>query len=90
MKQFDVLKFIADNAGLNLADALVKAYEQGQNDYKEKIDQVTKQLESNLIGVNITLEVLAKGDALIPKMEGAKDTLEDCLSYIHKYCDKGE
>ena len=88
MKQFDVLKFIADNAGLIIADALVKAYEQGQNDYKEQIDQVILQLESHLIGVNITLEILAKDDALVPKMEGAKDTLEECLNLIHEYCDK--
>ena len=68
MNKFNVLKFIADNSGLSLPDALEKAYEQGINDSKNE--------------VNITLDILQKNDGLVPRMEGAKTTLEECLSII--------
>jgi hypothetical protein len=52
------------------------------------LDKIRNQIKSNLRGVEIALEVLAENDPLRPKMEGAKDTLEDCLEIIDKY--KGE
>jgi len=79
MNKFDVLKFIADNSGLSLPEALEKAYEQGINDIKS---ESISRIQSYLDGVNITLDVLQKNDALIPKMQGAKTTLEECLSMI--------
>ncbi len=79
MNEINVLKFIADNPGLSLPEALEKAYKQGANDLK--IEIIT-QIQSYLDGVNITLDVLQKIDGLIPKMEGAKTTLEECLSFI--------
>lgn len=48
------------------------------------IEKLREQLKSNLRGVEIALEVLVKSDPLRPKMEGAKDTLEDCLELINK------
>lgn len=79
MNKFNVLKFIADNSGLSLPDALEKAYEQGANDLRDKI---INQIQSYLDGVNITLDVLQENDGLIPRMEGAKTTLEECLSIV--------
>lgn len=79
MNKFDVLKFIADNSGLSLPEALEKAYEQGANDIKS---EAISKMQGYLDGVNITLDVLQKNDALIPKMQGAKTTLEECLSMI--------
>ena len=49
-----------------------------------KLEKIRDQLKSNLRGVEITLEVLVENDPLRPKMEGAKDTLEDCLELIDK------
>ena len=79
MNKFDVLKFIADNSGLCLPEALEKAYEQGINDSK---DEAISKIQSYLDGVNITLDVLKENDELVPRMEGAKTTLEECLSII--------
>ena len=49
-----------------------------------KLEKIRDQLKSHLRGVEITLEVLVENDPLIPKMEGAKCTLEDCLELIDK------
>lgn len=51
---------------------------------REVLDKIRAQLKSHLRGVEITLEVLVESDPLRPKMEGAKDTLEDCLELIDK------
>ena len=48
------------------------------------LDKIKGQIEDYLHGVEITLEVLAQNDPLRPKMEGAKDTLEECLELIDK------
>lgn len=79
MNKFDVLKFIADNSGLSLPEALEKAYEQGANDLR---NEAISKIQGYLDGVNITLDVLKENDGLIPRMEGAKTTLEECLSII--------
>lgn len=79
MNKFNVLKFIADNSGLSLPDALEKAYEQGINDSK---NEAISKIQSYLDGVNITLDILQKNDRLVPRMEGARITLEECLSII--------
>ena len=49
------------------------------------LDKIRDQIKSHLRGVEITLEVLVENDPLRPKMEGAKDTLEECLEIIDKY-----
>lgn len=46
------------------------------------LDKVRAQINSNLRGVEIALEVLDKNHKLRPKMEGALDTLKECLSII--------
>ena len=69
-----------------LVEMLSQTYDVGQENCKKKIEKVIEQIESHLKGVNIALDVLDKNDALYPKMEGAKDALEECLSIIHKYC----
>lgn len=48
------------------------------------LDKIRAQLESNLRGVEIALEVLVENDPLRPTMDGAKTTLEDCLELIDK------
>ena len=48
------------------------------------LDKIRKQIKSNLRGVEIALEVLVENHPLRQKMEGAKDTLEDCLELIDK------
>ena len=48
------------------------------------LDKIREQIKSHLRGVEITLEVLVENDPLIPKFEGAKDTLEECLELIDK------
>ena len=55
---------------------------------KEVLDKIIAELHSRLDGVNITLDVLVENDPLIPKMEAAKTTLEECLSIIAKYAQK--
>lgn len=37
MSDFDVLRFVADNAGMNIFDALIKAYKQGSLDTIEEV-----------------------------------------------------
>lgn len=49
------------------------------------LDRIRTQITSNLKGVNIALDVLDESSPLRPKMEGAKDTLVDCLDLIDKY-----
>ena len=51
---------------------------------REVLDKIREQIKSHLRGVEITLEVLVENDQLRPKMEGAKDTLEECLEIIDK------
>ena len=51
---------------------------------REVLDKIREQIKSHLRGVEITLEVLVENDPLRPKMEGAKDTLEECLELIVK------
>lgn len=48
------------------------------------LDKIKGQIKDYLRGVEITLEVLVENDPLRPKMEGAKDTLEECLELIDK------
>ena len=48
------------------------------------LDEIREQIKSHLRGVEITLEVLVENDPLRPKMEGAEDTLEECLELIDK------
>ena len=50
----------------------------------EAFDKIREQIKSNLRGVEIALEVLNENHPLRPKMEGAKDTLEECLELIDK------
>jgi len=51
---------------------------------RKVLDKIREQIKSYLRGVEITLEVLVENDPLRPKMEGAKDTLEECLELIDK------
>ena len=51
---------------------------------REVLDKIKEQIKSHLRGVEITLEVLVENDPLRPKMEGAKDTLEECMEIIDK------
>lgn len=51
---------------------------------REVLDKIRDQMRDYLRGVEITLEVLVENDPLRPKMEGAKDTLEECLELIDK------
>ena len=51
---------------------------------REVLDKIKEQIKSHLRGVEITLEVLVENHPLRPKMEGAKDTLEECLELIDK------
>lgn len=60
-------------------DMAIKAIEQ-----ESVIDKIRTQIKDYLRGVEITLEVLVENDPLRPKMEGAKDTLEECLELIDK------
>lgn len=48
------------------------------------INKIREQMKDYLRGVEITLEVLVENDPLRPKMEGAKETLEECLELIDK------
>lgn len=50
----------------------------------DRVEQIRAEIESRLQGVNIALDVLAKDHALIPRMEGAKITLEELLEIIDK------
>ena len=46
MSDFNALKFVADNAGLNIFKALEKAYEQGKNDALKWVPVSEKMPES--------------------------------------------
>lgn len=48
------------------------------------LNKIREQIMSNLKGVDIALEVLGENHPLRQKMEGAKDTLVDCLELIDK------
>ena len=55
-----------------------------EHDKNKVLDKIREQMKDYLRGVEITLEVLVENDPLRPKMEGAKDTLEECLDLIDK------
>ena len=59
---------------------IIRKYE----DQEPILDKIKGQIEDYLHGVEITLEVLVENDPLRPKIEGAKDTLEECLELINK------
>ena len=56
----------------------------GMLEQEPVLDKIREQMMSNLKGVDIALEVLAENHPLRQKMEGAKDTLVDCLELIDK------
>lgn len=60
--------------------------EEMKQEYIERdvLDKIREQMKDYLRGVEITLEVLVENDPLRLKMEGAKDTLEECLELIDK------
>lgn len=63
----------------------VNAYtDEGVTVADDVLNKIREQIKSNLRGVEIALEVLVETHPLRPKMEGAKDTLEDCLEIIDK------
>ena len=51
---------------------------------RKVLDKIREQIKSYLRGMEITLEVLVENDPLRPKVEGAKDSLEECLELIDK------
>lgn len=55
---------------------------------REDIEKIIADIQLRLKAVNIALDVLQKDDALIPKMEAARDSLEECLSIIAQYTQK--
>ena len=61
-----------------------QGYDKANEEWLERLDKIREQIKSYLRGVEITLEVLVENDPLRPKMEGAKDTLEECLELIDK------
>jgi hypothetical protein len=63
---------------------LRKEFELKIDKLQRQLDKIREQIKSHLRGVEITLEVLVENDPLRPKMEGAKDTLEECLEIIDK------
>ena len=67
-----------------------KGYAEALEEQESVIDKIRTQINSNLRGVEIALEVLVENHPLRPKMEGAKDTLEDCLELIDKAESEGE
>lgn len=96
----NLIGMVADNQNSDYDTALkmgIKALEQEpfinkpcvssevcEHDKQIVLDKIREQIKSYLRGVEITLEVLVENDPLIPKMEGAKDTLEECLEFIDK------
>ena len=58
MSDFNALKFVADNAGLNIFKALEKAYEQGKADAAPKWIPCSERLPEEGRGVLITKEPL--------------------------------
>lgn len=74
-------KYIIDIHGEIEGDyEIVKKYDESES----ILDKIRTQIKSNLMGVEIALEVLDENHPLRLKMEGAKDTLEDCLELIDK------
>jgi hypothetical protein len=55
---------------------------------KEVLNKIIAEMRSRLDAVNIALDALVGNNPLIPKMEAAKTTLEECLSIIAKYAQK--
>lgn len=55
---------------------------------KEVLNKIIAEMSSRLDAVNIALDALVGNNPLIPKMEAAKTTLEECLSIIAKYAQK--
>lgn len=55
---------------------------------KEVLNKIIAEMRRRLNGVNIALDALVENSPLIPKMEAAKTTLEECLSIIAKYAQK--
>ena len=86
MTREEAIKFLKldkeDRGKCLISDAIemaIKALEQ-----EPVLDKIKGQIKDYLRGVEITLEVLVENDPLRPKMEGAKDTLEECLELINK------
>lgn len=81
-------------AAFNIAIHDIKAYQKWNlnelvltsKDNKQEpiLEKIREQIMSNLKSVDIALEVLAEKHPLRQKMEGAKDTLVDCLELIDK------
>lgn len=63
---------------------LLADVQEAEEEQQPILDKIREQLKSNLRGVDIALQVLCEVGPLRFKMEGAKDTLIDCLELIDK------
>ena len=89
-----ISEMIADRYKLRIPPTvyyeLLADVQEAEEEQEPILDKIRNQIKSHLRGVEIALEVLVENDPLRPKMEGAKDTLEDCLELIDKYKEESE
>ena len=72
MKNFDVLHFVADNAGLSTFEAIEKAYNMGVSEQKAVLDKIRAEIEAKCC-----ITVGRENDGAI--------TLHDVFEIINKY-----
>ena len=71
-KNFDILHFIADNAGLSSFEAIEKAYNMGVSEQEpifEKIKEIVDEWQSNTCTDNLSYECMVKIAELVKPQE---------------------
>ena len=82
---FDILRFVADNAGLSTFEAIEKAYNMGASQQEPVLDKIRAEIESNMESV------IGKYDSSIPKFNMPSYKIErdkvrkECMDIIDKY-----
>lgn len=76
VKTFDVLHFVADNAGLSIYEAIEKAYNMGMSEQEVVLDKIRAEIQENVnynkkmnyqgivAGLLLTLDIIDKYQTL--------------------------
>lgn len=75
-KAFDILRFVADNAGLSTFEAIEKAYNMGLSEQEHVLDKIRERIEHEKLGY--------------PPSAGYYKAIMKCLQIINKYKTESE
>jgi hypothetical protein len=89
VKTFDILHFVADNAGLSIFEAIEKAYNMGVSEQKAVLDKIRAEIEGLPTKTRTNWDGCCP-DLDYPEIEYIDVTKEKLLGIIDKYKSESE